>query len=76
MAKRRLPKVIRSKVTGTIYELRCEVKPYKGDIIYTLAYLNAEEKLCNFLVTNYNTGFAYDVMFRQLDLDKNWEEVK
>lgn len=76
MAKRKLPLVIRNKVTGTIYKLVCEVKSYGNDIIYSLAYVNRDEKLCNFLVNNYNSGFAYDVMFRQLDADVNWEVVK
>ena len=40
MAKRKLPLVIRNKVTGTIYKLMCEVKSYNGDIVYTLAYIN------------------------------------
>ena len=75
MAKRKLPLEIRNKVTGTIYKLVCEVKSYNGDIVYTLAYINAEKKLCNFLVHHYGE-FAYDVMFRQLDNDVNWENVK
>ncbi len=76
MAKRKLPLVIKCKVTGTIYKLVCEVKSYNGDIVYTLAYINRDEKLCDFLVNNYNSGFAYDVMFRQLDNDVSWEVVK
>lgn len=76
MAKRKLPLVIRNKVTGTIYKLVCEVKSHGNNIIYSLAYVNRDEKLCNFLVINYNSGFAYDVMFRQLDADVNWEVVK
>ena len=75
MAKRKLPLVIRNKITGTIYKLMCEVKSYNGDIVYTLAYINRDEKLCNFLVNHYGE-FAYDVMFRQLDNDVNWEVVK
>ena len=75
MAKRKLPLVIRNKVTGTIYKLMCEVKSYNGDIVYTLAYINRDEKLCNFLVNHYGE-LAYDVMFRQLDNNVNWEIVK
>lgn len=76
MAKRKLPIVIRNKVTGTIYKLVCEVKSYGNDIIYSLAYVNEDKKLCNFLVHNYNSGFNYDEMFRQIDADVNWEIVK
>ena len=76
MAKRKLPLVIRNKVTGRIYKLVCAVNSSGNNIIYTLAYVNRDEKLCNFLVINYNSGFAYDVMFRQLDNDVDWEIVK